>query len=1224
MYLNGFFKAMHSAWHLLTNKKDSPAENHRKRVIDPALKNRILMRINLITIIITIALLQAHANSYSQVTIHLKNVEVQSVFKSIEQQSKFTVLYDSEDIKGMSKVTVDVNNGSIEDVLNQSFKSLPLTYKIIAQTVLVKKAAKVPEKNGHQIVQSADSLKKITVTGLITDEKKTPLIGVTVFPEGARTGVTSSSDGRFTITFSSFYKSLVFSYIGMKPKKVPVTGPNMLVTLEFVSTALSDVVVVSDGYTTLPKERAAGAYGIVTAKEIEGTPSISLMERLEGKVAGVRFDVANNRIQIRGTSDYSSTQPLIVVDGFPLIPNAAGNQTLTNLTSSPVKNNSLYNAINPDDIEQITFLKDATATSLYGSAAANGVIVITTKRGRRNDPTINLSVDYGVSAAPSLSKLHWMSSAQYINLEQEMVDKGFITAVSGVTPYPPNSDAQAWMLGYQNGSVSLGQRDSALKVLSSRNNTKQIEQYLLQKAVNKQYNFSVSGGSDHNTYYLSANYNNDVPIYRGNSASNYAVTANITSDLLKNILTLRTGINYNYSSSISNTAAATALGYSSLSLRPYDMLVDPNGNSINHYFAFNQAATNSLTAQGYLPWTYNPIDELNYSDVKTTLNQLRFNAALNGKVTNWLSVEVSGSYQEYTGASQALDELNSYSARSQINTATSVASDGSLVYGIPVGGILNLNNSQAHDYSLRGQFNVDKVWNNINHFYALAGTEIRETYSKAYGDTRYGYDQNTGTFQAVNPTVPYTVVYPGDYSYQTTLDNPVSSIIENKNRYLDYFANASYALMDKYIITSSIRFDDANIIGLSRSQRAKPFYSAGLKWNMKRENFMKDVKPVDDLSLRLTYGKEGTVPAVGSPYTIINVGGVDYKTQQPYATITTPGNIDLTWETSRMLNSGLDFSIFTGRLSGSFDIYQKWSSGIAQNVPFNSTYGWSYLTFNTATLKGHGVDLGLSGKIIRSKDWGWTSDLNFSYNTNKVTDARFTNTASSIVGSASPVVGLPLDYLYVYRWAGLDNTGESQVYDRNGKIINSDISNNTLTVADLKYAGRTTPPYFGGFFNTFRYKNFELNTQITYYLGYVFLKQSISNYPTYVGTYYGVIGRQEDLANRWEKPGDQAKTNVPGLSNINENSITRYQFSDLLVRSADNIRLQQVSLSYKVPAQFIKKVGFKSLSVSANARNLGMLWAKNKEGIDPSYPSTANYSNLPPTKNYVLGLNASF
>lgn len=1170
--------------------------------------------------------------------VRASSISVKEALRQVNKKYNTKLVYDPAILDGKeTDVNVSASNKGVEDLLKAILYPSKLLFLYVGSNHYAIVKSTDPQLGTNPNVPQQNSVSnqrnvKVTISGIVSDAQGNPLIGATVVPEGAKTGVLSSSDGRFTLNTSTAYHYLLFSYVGMEPKRVVVDGSVINVSLSSNTNSLEEVQVVSTGYEKLPKERATGSFGIITAKDIEATPAVNLMERFEGKVPGVKFDIRNNSINIRGVNTYNgkdASQPLIVIDGFPIIDEQGNGQSLTRQNNTTSTGFSILSRINPNDIESVTILKDAAASSIWGSRAANGVIIVETKKGRRKDPTINVNSSLSISANADLSKINTMTSAQYVNLEQEMFNKGYLadpaTWTTGYYTFdtnPNNSEATEWMFRVKRGTATTAQRDSALSVLSNRSNKSQINKYLLQRAVTQQYNLSISGGGENNTYYVSANSTKDRPVFKSNFGQSYNVSSNTTNDFFNKRVTLSTGINYNTTNSQSNTAASTALGTSTLGLRPYDMLVDANGNHINNYVLYRPDVIDNFTSKGYLPWTYNAIDELNYSNSIVKESRIRLNAGLRVKVLDWIDFNASSSYQKSISDGVNIDELNSYNTRSLLNTYTSIV-NGKAVSNLPQGAINRLSNYNASDYSVRGQFDIHKNFNGIHQLNLIAGTEIRETNNTSNGRTLYGFDQRTSSSVFVNAMGNFNTVYP----YQMSPGYSDGTITVGRRRFLSYYSNASYTLMNKYSISGSIRFDDSNIEGATARDRAIPLYSAGLKWNIKREDFMQSIKAVSDLNLRLTYGSGGAVP--GTAYNTVIVGATsnDLTTGKTYTNILTPANNELSWEITKQLNAGLDIGLLNNRLGVTFDIYQKRSSGILYALPYDPTYGWNTVTFNAGTLSNHGVELGIQGAIIRKEDYSWNSNFTFSYNTNKVTDSRFTkSTSTSLVSTATPIDGYSTDYLFVYRWAGLDNTGQSQIYDKNGNIVKSTTGNANLTSADLKYAGRKTAPYFGGWSNDFRYKQFTLNVQMSYYLGHKFLKYSIGNYPANSSTtnpFVGVLGTQTDLAYRWRVPGDEATTNVPGLG-ASTNSITRYQYSDFLVRNAGNVRLQQVALSYSLPQQLVKHTPFKALSGSVSARNLGLLWRANKDGIDPDYYNTTSYANLPPTKNFVFGINATF
>ena len=1186
---------------------------------------KLLLVMRLTAIILMISFVHLSASTRAQkISITEKNAPLERILKEIRKQSGYDIIYDLNLVLDTKPVSINVSQANVFEVLQKTLSGQQLTFTVDGKTIVIKERG-VVEK-------ITDMMVDYEVKVQIRDSLSLPIPGANVYNKTINKMYVSDKNGEVLIKdIPANGYVLQISYIGFQGQEIFVDRKTTTywVTLRQATSALEEINVVSTGYQKISQERAAGAYSVVSAKEIQETPAVNLMERLEGKVAGVKFDIKNNTIQVRGVNSYAGGggTPLIVLDGFPLM-NPSDLATITKPVSGNAWGNSIISSINIADIEQITFLKDASATSIWGSRAANGVIVIDTKKGKKIAPTVNASYNFGISKNPSLSSLKWMNSAQYIDLEQELVNKNLLVDPAAATPSnaiytPNNSEATEWMFRVRRGTATTAQRDAALAEIGSRNGLAQIEDKLLQNAVNHQYNLSYTGGSASSTYYISGSYTKDVPVYKSNYGDNAFFNANTTTELFNNKVTLRALFNYQYSKSQYNAAAVNALAVSTTALRPYDLLEDANGNSIGRTVIFRESVASSMIAQGYMPFSYNTLDELNYSNTIAKNNVFRMSAGLNGKIAKWLNADFSVSNQRQIGSSYTLDEVNSYAGRILVNTGT-VITAGKPVYNVPYGGRYISYGNTSNETAFRGQLNSDFTLSGNHHISAIAGSEIRETESGTTSETRYGYNEDTRTIVQVNPTAQYMTMY----GYTQSLGANLSNLLTYRKRYLSYYSNASYSYKDKYFATGSVRFDDYTLLGLDRANRAKPFWSVGLRWNASKEDFIQKISWLNSLSVRATIGTSGVVPQGGSNVTVINVSGTDVRTGQPVASIETPGNSDLGWETTTSKNLGIDFGLLKGRLSGSFDIYTKRTTGILAAFAFNPTYGWGNLTFNSGKLKGNGYEFSINGDLVRAGKFNWKSVLNFGYATNIVNEQRYVNNASSIAGTAAVVEGVPLGTLYVYRWAGLDSKGQSQIYDRNNNIISNTTNlTSAFTKDDLVKAGRVYAPYSGGFNHSFSYGNLQMSIQITGYFGHVFLKNSItnSNYPTSDQfSYSGVLGRQEDLAYRWKKAGDEAITNVPGITGVNFNSINRYRFSDLLVRKADNIRLQQISLSYTVPQRLLPRNVVKNLSVSSSVRNIGIIWRANKEGIDPEYINTGNYGSLTPTPSYVFGINATF
>ncbi|WP_289659052.1 SusC/RagA family TonB-linked outer membrane protein [Flavobacterium panacagri] len=1166
-----------------------------------------LLLMRSVTAFIWISMCSLYANpSLGQNKIHVrfKNTPLTEVFSTLEKQTNYVFFYNDDVLKSANTITLD-KDATLEEILNNALRSNNLTFDIIDKQVVVKKNKKKAEQLEYEL------------TGKVTDKKGAPLVGVNVILKGKQSWDITRKEGEYRMMVSP-YDTIIFSSLGYKTITVAVNNKRVIdaTLVPDVMELHSVEIPASNGYTEIPKERATGAIEVIGAKDIAKVPTVDINARLEGKIAGVMVDPRTGNISVRGTTSYSGTsQPLVVIDGFP--------QSMNDFAFSRrgVSGSSILSFLNPDDIENITVLKDAAAASIWGSRAANGVIVVTTKKGRKSEePVVSFSTTTTFGEKMDLSKLRVMNTAQYVDYEKDLVNGGFVADNISNWQAANPSAAQEIMFREKRGEITTAQRDQMLSSLSQRDNLGQINKYLLQNSITKQYDFSVSGGTDKSTYYLGLGYNEDDAAMKANNSKSYNVTLNNTFKL-KSFLRLETGVNYLSSKYQTNITANEALSNVSTSaLRPYDMLVDENGNSLDYYIKFRPEVIQDFDSKGYLPWTYNYIDQLGFSNVNTNGENIRLNARLVATITSWLNVETSGMYTSIFSKTRTLNELESYYTRNMINEATSIA-NGKLVYGVPLGATLGDTNQKNESQSLRFQMNINKSFNENNSLNFLAGAETREERREGSTQTRYGYNTDTNSNTAVNPTQYYNTVY----GWSTYIGNFDTSISKYRDRYLSYYALGSYDFKNRYHLSGSVRFDDYNLLGASRRNRALPLWSVGAKWDVNKESFLKDVSWLSTLSTRVTYGKAGSAPAggYGSNNAIIGLGGIDFYTQLPTGTISLPENPYIKWETTATFNVGLDYGVFNNRLRGNVDVYYKKTNDIITNLPFNPTYGWAFLRYNAGTLDGNGVDLGLSGTIFNGK-FKWNSSFNFAYTNNEVTDSRFNATAANQYFGGSPITGLNVSYLYAYRWAGLDSNGQSQIYAKDGSIINSSQGINAVSKDDLKYMGTTVAPYFGGFMNDFSFKNFNLGVQVTYFMGAVFRNQLMQNYPSYSGVQYGAVAKDEIIADRWRQPGDEATTNVPGLTNINYNSLNRFQNSDINVLSADNIRLQQISLGYTVPNEWLEKTFFKSLSFNFAARNLGLLWVRNDEGIDPQYLSSNNYNTLAPQRTYTLQFNCSF
>ncbi|WP_316799809.1 SusC/RagA family TonB-linked outer membrane protein [Pedobacter frigidisoli] len=1200
----------------------------------------------LTTLILILATLQLSANSFAQkITLNERNTPLEKVFERISLQTGFDFLYSTADVRKTNPVSIAIKDMELKKALAQILGEQPLEFSVGNRSVVISRK----EKNVFDRIAAIFSA--IDVKGRVVDEEGKPLPGAVIRTQDRKISTSTDWNGYFEMKNVEENTTINISYVGFKIKQLIVKSDMGNIKMEIITGQLNDVsVTVNTGYQSISKDRITGAVSVITAKDLEKMPSPNIIQRIEGMASGLQVNIVSGdrsfayasgstpsttqslssgtrtigandyNIAIRGTGTLQAEKfPLIVVDGV--------------ITEFDIS------TLNPNDIENISILKDAAAASIWGVRAANGVIVITTKRGKANaTPSINFNTSFMVADKQKLNYMKLMNSSQTLAYEKELVDRNFLPAFSPssyfISSYYFYSAGTYLAQKLKAGTITQAQYDAQTSQWSNLDNRSQISDYILQNPNNQQYNFSVSGGTERSTYFYSTSYSKENSGTVGNSGRR--ITATLNNDWkLFNYATLSTSFKGTFFKYGFNSIGLQSI-YSNdkFALMPYQMLADDRGNSLS-YNRINPDYTKNLSS-AYKDWTYNYLNEQQNSDFSQ--NDYNYQASVNLRIPILTGLTASAIYNLENSNSDMRTYFNqaTFKFRDLVNYYT-FGSSSSNSLGISNGGIFQQTKTSQNNYSLRGQLDFERTFKK-HQIVALAGAEIRETNIGQGSGTLFGYNPQTGlTNSSINFSSTPTYAYidgTSATSYTTFNGGGYPTQADKVRRFLSYYSNASYTYDGKYAISGSVRYDDYNNFGLDRSYRATPLWSSGLRWNVSHENFMKPVGWVDKLDIRATYGVNGNLSLSTYPYTNIGVGSNDLVTGRDYASIIALANPELKWEKVYETNIGIDFSLFHSRLNGSVDIYRKDSKDLLYSFPISAVYtgniGAGYLTRNTASLKGKGLDASLNGMIYSNENFSWTAGFNFSYNTNRVTDSRLlAANYSSNFGNYPLGIGFvngdAADRLYVYRYAGLDANGLAQVYDQNNNIIAA----STSTIASIevfKNAGRTTAPYYGGFTTGVKYKQFTLAAQATYQFGNVFLKPSIQSYIT--GTRTVSYDLSADIAQRWIKSGDESNTDVPGLNGTATavtNSLNRYKYSDINVLKGDYIRLRQLSLNYQLPQELIGKLKIKTAQVGMSVNNIGLLWTANKEGYDPDF---ANYPgsnrSLPAPVSYNLTLNLNF
>lgn len=1051
---------------------------------------------------------------------------------------------------------------------------------------------------------------------VVSASGNSPVQSATLVLQHQRKTVYTDASGIFSITLASSTDVLTISHVGFLSKSIPIsqnTSSPLIITLQDTAVKL-DEVIVNTGYQKIPKERATGSFVTVDNEEFNDRVAPDVISKLEGITSGLVFfkGVPNrpDEINIRGQSTlFSNTQPLIVVDNFPY--------------------DGDINTINPNDVANITVLKDAAAASIWGVRAGNGVIVITTKKGKFNSPLkVSFNSNITISQKPNIFyDSRFISSPDFIDMESFLFSKGYYNSDFNAADQRPLSPVVDILHQQQLGAISPQEAQDEINQLKHIDVRDDLQKYFYQKSINAQYSLSLEGGSEKANYFLSAGYDNDLSNLVGNSSNR--VTIHSYTDLrpLKRLEVL-TSIDYipSVSENYNNVSQIYLGGPRGLGMLPYTLLADAKGNSLPVTKDYNTAFVSQAPANGFLNWQYNPLDELrNRDNISTSSSyETRILSTVKYEFLRGLSGNVMGQYEKALTNTNNLSTADSYYARNMVNKFSNVSPSGQFLnYIVPPGGILYQAYTELSSYSLRGQLNYSGSWkrNNVD---GIAGVEVRQINNESSSGDLYGYNDDLATFAMVDPT-QYYINYPSGMYFPISTDQAIGSTLD---RFRSWYANVAYSYDGRYTFSASGRIDGSNYFGVAANKKNVPLWSTGFKWNIDNEDFYK-VNWMPSLKARITYGFNGNLDKQVTAYTTGVYQGADPFTNQPYLNITNPPNKDLQWEKTAMLNMGVDFAFKKNIISGIIEYYSKKGTDIiGENELAPSTGFIDMNTFtntvkgNFANMKGHGWDVQLYSKNI-NRTFKWSSQLLFSYSTDVVTHYGGTILPSSLVsygaganGFVIPLQGKPVYGVYSFRWAGLDpQTGDPRGYEND--TVSEDYSQlaNPTKLSDIEYNGPARPKYYGGFGNTFSYKNLSLFINITYKLDYYFKRFSVNYYN--LVNYYAV---NKDYSLRWQKPGDEKTTQVPSMVYPENSSRDNfYNSSAVLVDRGDHIRLQDISLSYDFNKSSWHKLPLDHIKLYAYVNNVGILWRANKDRLDPDFPL-----GIPAPRTYSIGLRADF
>ncbi|WP_126248171.1 SusC/RagA family TonB-linked outer membrane protein [Chitinophaga rhizosphaerae] len=1143
------------------------------------------------------------------ISINVRELPVSMVLREIEVKTGYTFYYSQRVVADIGKVTLHVKDEKLQKVLTLLFSDRAISWIIQGKSIILRKGT-APDAEQLADWSKLDSVPKKSImrqlTVVVKDATGKPVSEVSLLLNGVN-GITND-DGTSVLSNVAVPGILYISCIGYQSQKIKVNGriADVLVELSEQVTELKNVEVVSTGYQELDKNRMTGSVYKLDNKILNRQPGSNIIDRILRVTSGLAVNRTNGAddFVIHGIATFKNeTKPLIVLDNFPYEGNISN--------------------INPNDVESITVLKDAAAAAIWGSLAGNGVIVITTKKGKYNlPPQITFVANTTLTEKSNSFYIPRMSSKSMIDFDVSQFKLGVYDLYDDLFPmfnyFPVASTAVEILLKSRKDGAADPTTDPAtldkLSALGDVDNRHNLRKYLQRKALQQQYALNISGGSEKVNYYASVGYDLMSGENRGSRNDRLSLD-------MKSVYKVTSKIEVGAGIFIGRlTSDASNISYSTYvqeNFSPYDLVADGDGKAMAIPLYYRMAYVDTAKYPSLMDWHYKPFQDLNKSYNTTTANDNRINFSLKYKVLRWLKAELQYQSQATRTTINDVNEFDSWIVRNGVNSTMNVNDNGQLIFPWPKGDFVRRSFQDFRNWGARGSLSVDKSWSNHN-IKAIGGVEYRETKTETTSLDMYGFNKNSNTFQPVNTLETYPARPNGIFS----LDQPKMPF-NSLFRFGSIFGNAIYSYQNRYFLSASGRIDQSNNFGVKANVRKQPLWSAGIGWNIKDEQFF-GADWVSNLKLRASYGFTGQAVSAATHYATFNNRtdnfGIPLRGGLKWGQLITPNNPNLKWERFKIVNVGVDFGLFGGRLSGSVEHYSKYGLDLMGNMPVDPTSGFLSYLANGAKIRVKGWDVVLNSTNVVGKNFSWSTSFIFNYSNSKVKsyDDLSVRTAASVVNGNIDVIGYPRYSLFTYRSAGLDPVnGAPRVFASDTITGVNKLSN--LKAEDLVYHGTRNPKFTGSLINNLSWRELTLSFLITYKFGYYFSRPSINYFNLLLGSRSG----HADYGKRWKQKGDELNTVVPSVPDFSDyNRELAYQYSDVLVEKGDHIRFHDIRLGYNFGKRLVRTLKIvKGAEAFFYMSNLGVIWRANDEGIDPD---AIAYGSMPAPKSYALGISVNF
>lgn len=1088
-----------------------------------------LLRVMKLTVFLMLVLVfDISASVFSQnskISVKIENGSLSEIFARIEEQTDYRFFYQNEQIKNLEKKSISVENENIVNLIGNLLENTGLTFKQVDRNIIIYPTT---DKSGKNFEQQT-----INVTGKVTDSSGSPLPGVTVVVKGTTQGIITDGSGEYYLTNVPSEATIIFSFVGMKTQEVLIDGKNRInIILQDETIGLEEVVAI--GYGTMKKSDLTGSVTSVSSDDLAAFPAQGINQAIQGRATGVQITSKNGepgagtRIRIRGgTSLNASSDPLYVVDGF------AGGAVPP-----------------PEDINSIEILKDASATAIYGSRGANGVILITTKSGKSGETVIEFNSTYSFDhVANKLDLLNASEFATYLN-------EVYANSGSSIVPYSNPS--------------ALGKGTDWQDVIFRNGNL-------------QNYQLSASGGKDSFKFYTSVNYFGQEGIVINSDYKRYSGLSNLDYQAGKN---LKMGTRMFFQRSIQNGIKSQegSGGTNNTGVIAGALIMEPTTG------IYKEDGTYTLSTVG------DPND--NPYAVATEYTNESVNDLFQGNIYMDLKI-IEGLVFKSTFGVKVDNNRNGTYSPTTLNAGRNVGGQAA-ISAIKRTSVLNEN-----------YLSYNKTFNEIHKLNFMAG------YS-------YQYYTNESWSAANNKFITDTYLYwnlDGGADYQ----KPYSQLTEWKMA--SFYGRANYNLADKYLLTFTGRYDGSSRFGANNKWAFFP--SGAFAWNVKQEPFMQDIDMLSHLKLRASYGATGNTD-IGIYQSLANFASTSAVINEQTVNAVIPStvaNSDLSWESTKQTDIGLDIGFADERISLTADYYYMRTDDLLYAVPLPEYSGYGTSLRNIGSIENKGLEFGLN--TVNSKGrLNWTSDFNISFNRNKVLslpggELKYSRRPGHLIGDDTHILteGSPAGSFYGYIYDGVDDKGAPVYRDIASRDTDNNLvmePNGVVNGDDRTIIGNPHPDFIFGFNNSLKYKNFDLNIFFQGVVG-----NDMLNFTRMELEWVNGKGNQmASVLNRWSPTN--TNTDIPKASG-SYSSIS----SSRWIEDGTYIRLKNLSLGYNVPEKVLKNVGVEKLRIYVSGQNL---WTQTKyTGYNPdvSYSDGntslgLDYGSYPNTKSFTIGLNLSF